>query len=241
MTDELETLEGSEGTAPTSTIPARFQGKSMEDLVELYSNLEKEHSRQGNELGQHRKLVDTLLQAELKRTSKPEVEEEPADFVYEPEKAVRTLVNNEVNPLKRELDGIKRSEALKAFEAKHGGLVEVSQSMDQEFYDWVGKSKYRSNLAKNIYGKTPDTIDLDAADELISEWKEVKGRKTEKTDDREKALKAATMEKGASSGGSRVKTWSRGEIVEMRLKDPQKYEANRKEIEAAYREGRVTK
>ncbi len=244
MTDELETqLEGSGSTDKDSKIPERFKGKSMEELVTLYQGLEKSHSQLGNELGQNRKLVDTLLQAELSRASVKETpKEDPPDWAYEPEKAVRNLLNTEVGSLKKELNSLKRSEALKEFEAKHGNLVELSKSMDEEFYTWVNKSKYRSSLAnQGIYGKSLDTIDLDAADELLSEFKEIQSYKKPDTEKRDKDLKAAAMEKGASSGGSRAKTWSRNEIVEMRLKDPSKYEANRKEIEAAYREGRVTK
>jgi len=244
MTDELDTLsEGSDSTAIDSKIPDRFRGKSMEDMIDLYSGLEKDHSRLGNELGQNRKLVDTLLQAELSRASAKETpKEDPADWAYEPEKAVRNLLNNEVGSLRQELNGLKRSEALKEFESRHGKLIELSQSMDKEFYDWVNKSKYRSNqAARGLYGKDLNTIDLDVADELISEWKEIQEYKKPDAGKREKDLKAATMEKGASSGGTRQKTWSRTDIINMRLNDPQKYEANRKEIELAYKEGRVTK
>lgn len=244
MTDELATLtEVSDSTDQGSKIPERFQGKSMEDLVNMYSNLEKDHSRLGNEVGQSRKLVDTLLQAELNRTAVKEVpKEEPTDWNYEPEKAVRNLLNNEVAPLKQELNSIKRGDALKEFERKHGNLVEISKSMGQDFYDWVNKSKIRSSLAsKGLYGKDLNSIDLEVADELLSDWKDIQTIQKPDTDKREKDLKAAAMEKGASSGGSRAKMWSRTDIVNMRLNDPEKFEANRKEIDAAYREGRVTK
>ena len=103
--------------------------------------------------------------------------------------------------------------------------------------EWVQKSQYRVNL----YNKNYKGIDLDAADELMTAWEDFQAMKPDTSGKKKEDLKAASLEKSASSGGSRKKMWSRGEIIHMKLHERAKYEAHRDEIRAAYREGRVTK
>jgi hypothetical protein len=43
-------------------IPEKYKGKSVDDLVSMHVNLEKVMRRQGNEVGQLRKLVDSQSQ-----------------------------------------------------------------------------------------------------------------------------------------------------------------------------------
>jgi hypothetical protein len=89
-----------------------------------------------------------------------------------------------------------------------------------------------------LYNKNAASFDATTATELAQAWKE-SGPKPGSAEKREKDLKAATMEKGASSGGSRKKMYTRASIRELMRTDPSGYKAQRDEIEAAYREGRV--
>ena len=69
LSDEVETEQGDgivseEQVDDEPKTPTKFEGKSMDDIIEMYSNLEKDHSRLGNELGENRKLVDHFLQTD---------------------------------------------------------------------------------------------------------------------------------------------------------------------------------
>ena len=46
-------------------IPDKFQGKSMEDIISSYENLEKELGRKGQEIGELRQVTDGILQQQL--------------------------------------------------------------------------------------------------------------------------------------------------------------------------------
>ena len=48
-------------TAPTFEVPSKFQGKSFEDVVESYVNLEKQSGRQANERGREGRRRRTLV------------------------------------------------------------------------------------------------------------------------------------------------------------------------------------
>ncbi|GAG23739.1 unnamed protein product, partial [marine sediment metagenome] len=193
-----EQTEDSVGTeVEESVIPDRFQDKSMDEIIESYTNLEKEHSRQGNELGENRKLVDKLLQAES-RTQ--EVDKEEADWDYEPEKAAKSLVESEVGTIKTELNQLKSETALRDFKAQYPDFEKDSMSSD--FKEWVAGSPYRIGL----YNKNTGRFDSASASELMSGWedrKEILNQAKPTDEKREKDLKAASMERGGSSGGSR--------------------------------------
>ena len=228
----------------TPKTPPKFEGKSMDEIVEMYSNLEKEHSRQGNELGENRKLVDHFLKTEQFKPTETHVQAEPElDWDYEPEKAATSLVQKEVGELRDELQELKQGTALERFKGKYPNFDKDSAS--SEFAEWVQGSEYRTNL----YNKNYNGIDLVAASELMDGWKDYKSYQTNsETQTQEQAeakrksdLKAGTMEKGAGAGGSRKKMWSRAYIRHLRMNEPAKYSANYDEIQAAYAEDRVTK
>ena len=51
----------------TEELPPKFQGKSVDDIINSYVNLEQQYGRQGNELGELRKLTDSLIQKKSTR------------------------------------------------------------------------------------------------------------------------------------------------------------------------------
>lgn len=240
--DSEEQTEESIGTEATEAVEDKYAGMSQDEIISRLEAKEKEAdhaqqalSRQGNELGENRKLIDKLLQAES-RTQ--EVETEKPDWDYEPEKAAKNLVDSEVGTIKTELNQLKSETALRDFKAQYPDFEKDSTS--SEFMEWVQGSPYRSNL----YNKNTEGFDSLSASELMSGWEDRKALlNTEKPTDekREKDLKAASMERGGSSGGSRKKMWSRSHIRDLRLNQPDVYLAKKDEIMRAYDEGRVTK
>jgi len=241
-----ESLTGTETENESNAIPDKYRGKSAEEIIEMHTNAERELSRLGNELGDTRKLVDKLLQAEQfpGTSQQPEPEPEVYDWDYEPEKATSTLVSKEVGAVNQKLDRLERSLQLEKFESKHGNLQEIAQSVGPEFFDWINSSPLRARAYnEGMHNRTLDNIDLSITDDLLTEWEKVSSSKSkEELESKRKAdLEAASMEKGASTGGSRKKTWSRAYIRHLRMYEPAKYQAHYDEIMAAYAENRLTK
>lgn len=186
--------------------------------------LQKKLGDQGNEIGQLRKIADQQLQQQVNQP----VEED--DWYVDPaEKKVRALESK--------LNTIELSQALRDLENKHPGFRDLPK--DESFAGWVQGSQYRSNL----YQKA-EMMDMAAADELFTAWEEqqeaANNQHTEERSNRNKALNDATMEKG-SAGGSRKQYFSRTELIDLRINNPNKYEAMRDEIMQAYADGRVRK
>lgn len=67
MDQVAEAVDASEATE-SSEIPSKFAGKSTEEIIDSYTNLEKELGRKAQEVGELRKLSDSFLQAEVART-----------------------------------------------------------------------------------------------------------------------------------------------------------------------------
>ena len=195
----------------------------IEALIEQNNNFKKKLGDQGNEIGTLRRSLDTVLQQQTSQ-----VEED--DWFVDP-------TEKKLGALESELTTIKQSQALRELEAKHPGFRDLPQ--DESFAGWISKSQYRSNL----YAKA-DRMDMDAADELFTAWEEAQESAGQahqaQSTNRKQALNAATMEKG-SAGGIRKEYYSRSELIDMRINNPTKYEANRDQIMKAYAEGRVRK
>lgn len=216
-----------------SKIPDKYRGKSVEEIIAMHENAEKELSRQGNELGQLRKLSDKLLEINThKEDSTPEKVE--LDWEYDTKEAVETTVNSKVKSVDDKVSKLEQKLLLDDFKRRHPSFEQDSQ--DSAFLDWVGGSKYRTNL----YNKNVNGLDLDAADELMLGWEEHKANLVpdETETKRKKQLKDASLEKGSSGGGSK-KVFRRAELINMKIYEPHKYDAMLPEIELAYKEGRV--
>ena len=235
-TDNLEEVtEVEQEIAPE--IPDKYQGKSMEDIIAMHQNSEKELSRQGNELGQLRQLSDKLLEIDTSNRKEPEQTTE-LDWDYDTQAAVESTVNSKVQSVDAKIDQLEQKLLIDDFKRKHPNYEQ--DSTKQEFSDWVSSSKYRTGL----YNKNYKGLDLDAAEELMTGWEEYSSTLEEDNSEKEvkqkrkRQLKDASLEKG-SSGGSSKKVFNRTELINMKIYEPHKYESMLQEIELAYREGRV--
>lgn len=187
------------------------------------SALKKKLGDQGNEIGQLRKVADMQLQQQL---NQPVVEED--EWYSDP-------TEKKVNALEGELNSMKQTQALRELETKHPGFRDLPK--DESFAGWVQGSQYRANL----YQKA-DSLDFQAADELFTAWEEqqeaANSQHKANGQNRKRALNDASMEKG-SAGGSRKQYFSRTELINLRINNPNKYDAMRDEIMQAYAENRV--
>ena len=111
--------------------------------------------------------------------------------------------------------------------------------LDGEFIQWVKASPIRLNM----YAMADAQYDFDAANELLTTFKQIRTAKTQQTQEtgkqvRNSNLKAAAVDVGGT-GESSKKVYRRADLIRLRMNDPARYDALQDEIMAAYAEGRV--
>lgn len=222
-------------------LPDKYKDKPVEELVRMHQEAEKLLGRQGAEVGELRKAVDDLLKTkldELKGGNEVEDQEEDFDFYENPKEAVnRTLEKSEtIQEMKQMLAQQQQAEVLKMIENKYPDYRDTIQN--ENFVEWIKASKVRTELFQRA-----DKYDLDAAFELLGNWKELKGTVEKVKEVNEKDLKlqrkAASTGGGGSSEPVSRKIYRRTDLVNLMRTNPRKYMANVEEYDRAYAEGRV--
>ena len=227
---------------PESTVPDKYQGKSIEEIVQMHQEAEKLVGRQSSEVGELRKIVDDFIKTkaeETKREISPNNDlDDEVDFFDNPKEAVARAVagSTEVKQMQELLAAQKQQEVLSKISAKHPDYMEVIQ--DPAFGEWVKGSTVRVELLQRA-----DNYDFNAADELLTVWserKEVvnKAKEVNEQDRKQQRRAATTGGKGSGEPISR-KIYKRSDIVQLMISDPERYKANVDEFDRAYREGRV--
>jgi len=231
-------------------VPEKFRGKDPEEIVEAYRNLERELGRKNNELGELRGKVDTLLDLEKGRSQgnsegqSAEKQVTDDDFWESPTQAINKAIESspyyqKVSQLEEKLTQNERQEKLQNFQSKHPDFQEVVSRSD--FQEWVNATPKRRQLYLEA-----DNHDYDAADELLSTFKEINQFKQQESEeardmsDRE-SLKEAQVERSGNSGGKKKKGkyFRRADIIDLKMKNPERYNALLPEIKQAAQEGRI--
>ena len=222
-------------------LPDKYKDKPVEELVRMHQEAEKLLGRQGAEVGELRKAVDDLLKTKLdefKGGNEVEDQEEDFDFYENPKEAVnRTLEKSEtIKQMKQLLAQQQQAEVLKMIENKYPDYRDTIQN--ENFVEWIKASKVRTELFQRA-----DKYDLDAAFELLGNWKELKGtvEKVKEVNEKDRKLqrKAASTGGGGSSEPVSRKIYRRTDLVNLMRTNPRKYMANVEEYDRAYAEGRV--
>lgn len=243
---EIESVEAplvEEQPQIESELPDKFRGKSVEDIVSSYENLEKELGRKGQEIGELRKLTDGILQQQLTTTQSgtEAQEEEDTDFFDDPDLAVNKAIEN--HPKFREFEEQQKVQAAQVTTQKlktaHPDYLEIVG--DPKFQEWVKDSPIRTQLYVSAHN-----YDYNSAQELLGNWKERQMISNTSVAEANKAEKRTTALKN-SSGVSRTssestagkKIYRRADLIRLRTNDPQRYEALQDEILQAYAQGRV--
>ena len=234
------------GLVPTD-LPAKYQGKSISEVVEMHKNLESAYGRQANDLGTQRKLTDKLL--DLKRTddlaqNSPEIPDvSSSDLLDNPTQALNVYLDARdkasAESTEDRLAGMEATLAQQSFQNKHGDYVEITN--DPAFAAWCSSSPLRSR-----YAQAAIAGNWTAADELLDEYKN--DPTTQKVDASAQALEAAQQvgltDSSASSGsaaGGGKQIYRRSDLIDLKLRRPRVYEDPQfqAEILLAYAEGRV--
>lgn len=167
-------VQAAENAPSSFEIPERFAGKSAEEIAKSYMELEKLNSRQAQDLGSMRALVDSLAVNGAPNPTPAAVEPEPThitvDDLYDnPDEAISKAVSS--HPALKRLEQIEqtlneqRVEAAKqSFAAKHPDYETVGQ--DPAFLNWVASDSTRTDL----FNRAND-FDFGAADALLSLYK----------------------------------------------------------------------
>ena len=239
--DEIQ-QEEVEQPQEESSLPEKYQGKSLEDVVQMHQEAEKLLGRQSSEVGELRKVVDDYISQSITTTAPQQyVEpEDDIDYFTDPQAAVNRAIEN--HPKIREAEQYtaeyKKQSSLATLQSKHPDMQEILS--DPKFAEWIKASKIRTQL----FVQADQGYDADSADELFSLWKERKtvAQQTANVEKqaRKQSLKAAnTGNARGSAEGSRKKVYRRADIIKLMKNDPDRYQALSDEIMAAYAEGRV--
>jgi hypothetical protein len=248
--DAEETISAQpEAIATEVEVPEKYKNKSLDEIVRMHQEAEKLIGRQAQEVGEVRKLADSLLkqQLEAKHDKQPEPAQE-IDWFEDPQKAINQAL--ESNPVLKQLQEQQAIQAQRAaldvIEKSHPDFVSVAQSED--FQQWVAESKVRQRLYNDA-----NNYDADSALELLNNYKSLRGLKQQKeetskaadealkktdSEGRSKALKAAAVQQGGT-GETGKPVYRRADLIRLRMQDPNRYESMADEILNAYAEGRV--
>jgi len=246
-TEEVtQEAQAEETPQPEFEVPEKFAGKSTEELVEMYQNVEKMMGKQASEVGEQRKLIQSLMESQNRAAEATPNVEEPTnlddDFYTDPTQAVNKAIEN--HP---ELVEARKERIIQQQQHQVGVLEKAYPDWQErvatkEFQDWVGSSEIRTEMFRKADSDyRPDyAIELfDMFDKvnMIDKTKEVQKAESQK---RDKALKATTTETRSTSesiGGKKV--YRRADLINLQVTDPNRYASLADEIQSAYAEGRV--
>lgn len=241
--ESQEPEQAEEVAEEQSSIPEKYRGKSLEDLVQMHQEAEKLVGRQGDEVGELRKVVDEYIRTQLQESQAPKQQQEPdeeIDFFVDPKKAMSRAIEN--HPKIREAEEYsqqyRKQNALAQLQAKHPDMQSILQ--DTKFAEWVKASKVRTRL----FVEADQEYNYESADELFSLWKEraavVQQTNNMEQQARKQSLKAASTGNARGTGeAARKKIYRRADIIKLMKTDPDRYASLSEEIFQAYADGRV--
>lgn len=250
-TEEFATLEeaSAEAEAPVEPeveapseedLPEKYKGKSASDIARMHQELEKRLGQQSSEVGELRRHFDEYVQSNVQaQQSAPEVEE--VDFFADPNAAMARAIDN--HPTLRQAQQVAaemaKSQAIAQLKSAHPDMDNVLK--DEGFKEWVRSSPIR----RELFQQADSRYDFEAANELISLYKERQGvvaqtAKVEKQHQKNEVKRASTgTARSNPEGATSKKIYRRRDIIELMNSDPKRYEALLPEIMKAYEEKRV--
>jgi hypothetical protein len=240
--DTVETPKEEQPQQPE--VPEKYQGKSVEDLVQMHQELEKFSGKQSTEVGELRKVVDDYIHTQLSVQQAPQQQQQQddddVDFFVDPKTAVSRAIDNhpKIKEAQAYTQQYKQQATLAQLKSSHPEMEQILQ--DPKFAEWIKGSKVRTQL----FVQADQAYDYDAAHELFSLWKE-RNQVVQQTAQAERAARKSQV-KSANTGnargtaeGSRRKVYRRADIIKLMRTDPERYQSMSDELLKAYSEGRV--
>jgi hypothetical protein len=240
--DTEDTLESPEEVAQEEpSVPEKYQNKSLQEVVQMHQEAEKLLGKQSSEVGELRKVVDDHIQTQLKQQAPvQQQEEDDTDFFVDPQAAVNRAIDNhpKIQEANQVTQRYRKETALAELSKKHPEMDTILK--DTKFAEWIKSSKIRTQL----FVQADQAYDYDAADELLSLWKE-RASVAQQTvavekQARKQQVKSASTGNARGTGQSqRKKQYRRADIIKLMKTDPDRYAALSEEIFQAYADGRV--
>ena len=187
---------------------------------ERYNALEVAFSRQGQQMGDYRKLIDDYVSTPAEAVI---VESAPitSDDIYEnPDEAVRRAVDShpaiqEAKQFREEFANEKAQSLRDAFTLKHPDYVKTYNSA--EFANWVNENSMREDLRQRA-----EQFDLTAADALFTLWETEQNTSVVSQDlDATNAVAAVGLESGTVQAEFAPERFSRSEMLEYKIRAKQ--------------------
>ena len=214
------------------SIPEKFKGKSITEVIDSYTALESEFGRRNNEVGDMRKTLDSILKQQLDGNTDETEEDEDATAV---EKALAKSPT-----LKAVTDGLTEQHRLVArseFDKVHPNASKLIES--KQFVKWVTDSPVRTNQ----FRAANSGYDYDTISEMLGTYSELTTIRKEKTATKREgdmnALKTPNANGGGDTTAAKRKVFKLSDLMKLRDTDPERYEKLGPVINAAYAEGRV--
>jgi len=227
--------------APSVEVPEKFRNKSLEDIIASYKELESQYGRQGQELGELRKVADQYIMSHMQSRQEETVRSErkpEIDFDSLPEaEKIDAILEQKMAPVKQAYAELQKEKFLAKINQSHPDFMDIAR--EKEFQTWV----LGSDLRKEMFTRADRNYDYSSADELLSMWKTIKGINTQErqaqSEQTNSAFTQGRVETGIVEDSSPRKIYRRADIIALKMKDPKRYAMLEPEIRQAYAEGRV--
>ena len=223
-------------------VPEKYRGKSIKEVAAMHQEAEKLIGKQGSEVGELRKIVDSYITAQIqnKPAQAQEEPEEEVDFFEDPDRAVQRAIERHpvVQQANQSAQEYQKQTALATLQQRHPDMQQVLN--DPKFAEWVKASEVRTAMFVEADQKYNHAL----ADELMTLYKERAGMaqqaaQVEQQSRKQQVKAASTGSTASSSGGTGKRIYRRADIIKLMKNDPDRYEALSNEIMQAYAEGRV--
>jgi hypothetical protein len=106
------------------SLPDKYQGKSLEEVVQMHQEAEKLLGRQSSEVGELRKVVDDYISTQTQPTAPQQQHVEPEDdidYFTDPQGAVNRAIENhpKIREAQQYTEQYKKQSSLATLQAKH--------------------------------------------------------------------------------------------------------------------------
>lgn len=233
--DDLDLFEAEATGQPVAkvtpdTIPEKFKGKTVEDMIQMYQHAERKIGVQGQEIGTLRRLTDEVIGLKKQPTTQTtEQERKPVTvdaLLSDPEKTIaQAVANSDIG--RRAIRAEERVNQLETslneerFTSKH---KTVDQDInDPAFVTWVNKNSLRQSLAAEA-AKNDSPNRFLAAKNLWDLWDEHKELTTPAGKAKEESLVGkgkvvtSTVRQAPVDGVKGKPIYSRAKVMEFKMR-----------------------
>lgn len=230
-------------------IPAKYRGKSVEDIIRMHQEAEGLIHRHSEEIGfareMARKAAERLQSDNGSQGKRTDADQDDPDveFFANPKKAVENTVANhpDVVAARQTVEEQKQAKALSRVKEAIGDPVAIMQ--DPEFATWLQENPFRIRTLQ----QANMTADADAAIEIFNNFKlnkEFKQAKVSKESNevkgkQENAKRSMMVDSGTPAGPDTGTIYRASDLRKLQNRDPAKYERMEPQIMKAYAEKRV--